>query len=52
MEEDLAEPMVKYWKTKYHDSLDHEMQVECTPEEWIARGIKVCFVIMHFLPNA
>lgn len=49
--EDLSKPMFDYWKKKnfvqvrkLDDSLAHAMQVASSPEEWKARGIKVCLI--------
>ena len=49
--EEFSKPMFEYWKKRglvqvkqLDDSLAQAMQVASSPEEWKARGIKVCFI--------
>ena len=50
-DEEFSKPMFEYWKKRglvqvkqLDDSLAQAMQVASSPEEWKARGIKVCFI--------
>ena len=54
--EEFSRPMFDYWKKKclvqfkeLDDSLAQAMKVASSPEEWKSRGIKVVFVIKHYI---
>ena len=53
--EEFSKPMFEYWKKRglvqvkqLDNSLAQAMQVASSPEEWKARGIKVCFIGFYY----
>lgn len=54
--EEFSRPMFDYWKKnclvqvkELDDSLAQEMKVASSPEEWRSRGIKVIFILNHYI---
>lgn len=54
--EELSNPMFDYWKKKclvqvrqLDDSFALSMQVASSPQEWKARGIKVCLIMTRVI---